>query len=112
LIVDEALRRRALDELGPLGDALARTALEVGRLEMELGVATWEASHGTVRAHRGVLVLPNDLHARVTAAPGSVDAITRAVAAAVAGGDPLASLYDLVLRAGGVGPPSKSSAYR
>lgn len=104
---DEPLRRRALDVLGPYGDPLAREALEAGGVEVEHAVATWESSHGTVQAHRVVLVLPAEVHARVSASPAAHDALSAALASALVAWDPAGrtTLYDLRLR---VGAPDRS----
>ncbi|GEM_PF-2031141 len=91
---DEGLRRLALDELGPLAPPLAREALEAGVLEVERDVLAWEGSHGRVRAHRVVLRLVPELCARVNETPSALDALTAAVATAVAAvaGNALAEL--------------------
>lgn len=95
---DVTLRRLALDVLGPLGDPRAREALEQGAAEVEPGVATWEGSHGAVMAHRVTLVLPEELHARVTESPAVLDALAAAFARAIA--TPLTTLYDFRVRVG------------
>lgn len=95
---DAALRRLALDALGPLGDPRAREALEQGAAEVEPGVATWEGSHGTVMAHRVTLVLPEELHARVAESPAVLDALAAAFAGAIS--TPLTTLYDFRVRVG------------
>ena len=99
MIADETLRLRALDALGPLGDALAREALEAGTVRVEHAVAIWEASHGTVQAHRVVLEVPAELHARAAASPAAEDALSAAFAAALADADVSGktSLYDFRL---------------
>ena len=84
-VPDEPLRLRALEALGPLGDELARAALEAGVILVEHDVRTWEGSHGTVHAHRVVLVLPAELHARVAGVGHAAqDALAAALAAAMA----------------------------
>jgi hypothetical protein len=104
-VPDEPLRIRALDALGPLGDALARAALESAALFVENDVLAWEGSLGTVHAHRIVLVLPEDVHARLVANDGArhaaKDALAAALAAAMAerAGQAVA---DVVLEAGDV----------
>lgn len=110
MIGDDALRRRALDALGPLGEAGAREALEAGGVEVELAVATWEGSHGTVQAHRVTLVLPADLHARVSASPATLDALSAAFASAIS--TPLTTLYDFRVRVGSVDRLRGTGPYR
>ncbi len=92
--VDEGLRLLALDVLGPLGQPLAREALETGALEVHPHVMTWQGSLGVVEGHLVVLWLDPDLCASVNALPSAVDALTAAVAAAVAkvSGNALAEL--------------------
>ena len=99
---DEALRRLALERLGPHAPALAREALERGSLEVEPGVLQWQGSLGTVNAHKVKLSLEVELLARVRPVPSVVDALTAAVAAAVATGSGEA-LADLEL--GPLGSP-------
>jgi hypothetical protein len=87
-VPDEPLRLHTLDALGPLGDALARAALESAALLVENDVLAWEGSHGTVHAHRIVLIVPEDLHARLVANDAArhaaMDALSAALAAAMA----------------------------
>ncbi len=83
-VVDEHLRIRALDALGPLGDAVAHEALEDGSIEVEHDVRAWEGSNGTVHGHRVVLMLPADLHARAVASHATLDGLSAALAAAMA----------------------------
>lgn len=82
--VDEQLRRRAIDILGPLGDEVAREALEVGAVAVEHDVLAWEGSHGTIHAHRVVVLAPAALHARVVASHAARDGLSAALAAAMA----------------------------
>lgn len=100
-VPDEPLRIHALDALGPLGDAVARSALESGAILVEHDVLAWEGSHGPVRAHRIVLVLPDDLHAGLVASHAAKDALAAALAAAMAerAGHAVA---DVVVEAGAV----------
>jgi hypothetical protein len=107
---DEPLRIRALEALGPLGDALARSALESGSVLVEHDVLAWEGSHGTVHAHRVVVVLPDDLHARLIVSHAAKDALSAALAAAMAerAGHAVA---DVVVEAGVV-EHSMSGPYR
>ena len=81
---DEPLRIRALEVLGPLGDALARTALESGSVAVEHDVLAWQGSHGTTHAHRVVVVVEPELHARVVTSHAARDALSAALAAAMA----------------------------
>lgn len=83
-VPDEALRIHALEALGPLGDVLARVALEEGSILVEHDVLAWEGSHGTVHAHRVIVVLPADVHARFAASDVSSHAAKDALAAALA----------------------------
>jgi hypothetical protein len=83
-VPDEALRIHALEALGPLGDVLARVALEEGSVLVEHDVLAWEGSHGTVHAHRVIVVLPADVHARFATSDASSHAAKDALAAALA----------------------------
>lgn len=83
-VVDEDLRVRARGALGPLGDALAQDALEHGAVVVERDVRAWEGSHGTVHGHRIVVLLPEDLRARVVARHAAMDGLCAALAAAMA----------------------------
>jgi len=98
-VPDEPLRIHALEALGPLGDELARAALESGSILVEHDVRAWEGSHGTVRAHRVVVVLPDDVHARLIAGYAAKDALAAALAAAMAERTGQA-VADVVLEAG------------
>jgi hypothetical protein len=97
--VSESLRHAALDALGPLGHGLAREALETGYLEVTPDVATWEASHGTVRGDRVVVRVPADLAARLLEAPAAQDELAHAISAALASSGSHA-LYDLAFDVG------------
>ena len=81
---DDPLRLRALEVLGPHGDALGQTALETGTVSVDHDVRAWEGSHGTVRAHRVVLAVPAELHARLMESYAARDGIAAALAAAMA----------------------------
>lgn len=87
-MTDEALRRRALDFVGPLGDALAREALEHGEVIVAPAGVAWEGSLGTVQGHRVLLRASPEIHARLVAedAPAltAKDALQAALAAALA----------------------------
>jgi len=97
----EALRRQALEELGPLAPALAHDALTAAGITIDADVLAWEGSLGTVHAHRVFLALDEALLLGVRAAPAVVDALTAAVAAALSR-TPRVALAELVftLRAG------------
>jgi hypothetical protein len=113
-IHDEALRIRALEALGPLGDILGRAALEEGSVLVEHDVLAWEGSHGTVHAHRVIVVVPANVHARFAAidvsSHAAKDALAAALSAAMAerAGHAVA---DVVVEAG-VGAPTVSGPYR
>jgi acetylornithine deacetylase/succinyl-diaminopimelate desuccinylase-like protein len=84
---DDALRVRALEVLGPLGDALAREALERGIVLVEHDVRSWQSSHGTVRGHRVVVALPEELLLRIDArhaGHATRDSLAASLAAAMA----------------------------
>jgi hypothetical protein len=93
------LRPRALEVLGPLGDVLARDIIEAADIDVVPNVASWEGSHGRVRADRIVLTIPKDLHEALARKPAARHALEAAFAAAVAE-EPLTSLYELVLEPG------------
>lgn len=113
-VPDEALRIRALEALGPLGDALARIALEEGSILVEHDVLAWEGSHGTVHAHRVIVVLSADVHDRFAASDVSShaakDALSAALAAAMAERGAHA-VADVVIE-GGVVDHATSGPYR
>src|SRR5690606_6967587 len=93
------LRPRALEALGPLGDVLAREVIEVADIDVVPGVASWEGSHGRVRADRVILTVPQELFDAVTKRPSARHALEAAFAAAVAE-EPRVSLYELAVEAG------------
>jgi hypothetical protein len=95
--MDEQLKHRALEVLGPLGDELAREALALSDVEVTPGVHSWEGSHGRVRADRVLLVMPQETYDRLK--PAIRHALEVAFAVAVAQ-EPLTSLYELVIEAG------------
>ena len=92
--VDDPLRRAALERLGPLASPVARDALERGVLEVEPDVLAWEGSLGAIHGHRVFVGVDAELFHLISAAPAVVDALTAAVAAAIAerGGSALAEL--------------------
>jgi hypothetical protein len=106
---DDALRLLAIERLGPFGEPRARAALEFGIVEVEPAVLAWEGSSGTVSGHRVILVLTPTLADEVNAAPVVVDALTAAIAAAIA--EPTGnSLAELVIRGGAMRP--RETPYR
>lgn len=106
---DDALRRRALDALGPLGHGVAREALETGALEVERDVAAWEASHGTVHGDRVVVRVEAAVVARILETPAAQDELAHAISAALAA-DGARTLYDLAFDVSEV--PRDGSPYR
>lgn len=107
---DEALRLLAVERLGALAHPLAIEALESGSLTVEPDVLVWSGSLGTVHGHRVLLAVESSLCARVHESPAAVDALTAAIAAAVAqrSGNALANL-DIV---GRKAEARRSSPYR
>lgn len=96
--------------LGPLGDALARAALESGVVLVEHDVRSWEGSHGTVHGHRVIVATSAELKAHVDTEHATKDALAAALSAAMAerGGH---SVVDVRIDVGA--PPSgPSSPYR
>ena len=83
-VADEPLRLRALEVLGPLGDVLAREALESGSVTVEHDVLAWEGSHGSMHAHRVVVLLPEELTAQLASNHAAKDALAAVLAAAMA----------------------------
>lgn len=81
---DDGLRLIALDRLGVHAPPLAREALENGVTELEPDVLAWNGTLGMVHGHLVVLWLDPDTCARVKESPGTVDALTAAIAAAIA----------------------------
>jgi hypothetical protein len=108
-VVDEALRRRALEVLGALGAALARDALESGSVEVEHDVLTWQGSHGPVRAHRVIVSVERVLHAQLLASHAARDGLVAALSAAMAERRDEA-VADVRLEQGSA--PSSSGPYR
>ncbi len=108
---DEGLRLLALGRLGALSSPLAREALESGVVEVEPDVLAWSGSMGMIHGHLVVLWLDPELAHRVNEAPSAVDALTAAVASAVAkvSGNALAELKILGRANGG---PARASPYR
>jgi hypothetical protein len=104
------LRPRALEALGPLGDVLAREVIEAADIAVVPGVASWEGSHGRVRADRVVLTVPPELFEAVGRKPSTKHALEAAFAAAVAE-EPHTSLYELVVERG-ASQRGKAGPYR
>ena len=102
---DDRLRRLALERLGAFGPELAREALESGVVIVEPDVLAWTGSSGAMHGHRVVLRCKQTLAARVNSTPSAVDALTSALAAAMAsdGGNALA---ELAVIAGEGAPPA------
>ena len=109
-VEDDHLRIAALEALGPLGEPLAREALEAGAVSVEHDVLAWEGTQGTMHGHRIVVTLEAQVHARVVASYAAVDGLQAALAAAMAerGGHAVA---DVRIEAGPPRAPS-SSPYR
>jgi hypothetical protein len=80
----DALRRAALDALGPQGDVRARDALVHGALEVTSDVARWQASRGPFEGVGVTLWLDGERLDRIAAAPAVNDVLRAAIAAAVA----------------------------
>jgi 2-keto-3-deoxy-galactonokinase len=83
-LVDDALRLRALDVLGPLGDALAREALATGGVAIEHDVIAWQGTRGPMHGHRVVVMTSDALHAQLETSHAAKDALAAALAAAMA----------------------------
>jgi hypothetical protein len=93
------LRAVALDALGPAGDALARRALEHGRVSLEAAGPGWESSHGHVAATGITLWVDAETLGRLDESPFSRDALERAFGVAMAR-RPLESMTQLSVRWG------------
>ena len=109
-IADELLRLRAIEALGPLGDELAREALERGAVAVEHDVLAWEGSHGTRHGHRVYVTLASELHERVVASHMAMDALSAALATAMAE-RPGQSMSDVHLEPG-LADPLTGGPYR
>ncbi len=110
-VTDETLRIRALEALGPLGDAVARDVLAHGSVAVEHDAMEWEGSSGRVRAHRVIVVAPPELHARFEGSHAARDALTAALAAAMTArrGEVVG---DVVVEPGTLEPPMSVGPYR
>jgi hypothetical protein len=80
----EALRRAALEILGPFGDARAERILTTADLDIEADVAVWEGSEGQVHGHRVRLGVDGAGLAQLQLSPAVADAVTAALSAALA----------------------------
>jgi hypothetical protein len=109
--LDDALRRRALDLVGPEGHEIASEALASGAIELERDVSSWEGSAGTVRGHRAYVVVPAELLGRVASSMMAQDGLAWAIAAALAE-RPGEALFDLRYEAGAVDTPHDGGPYR
>jgi hypothetical protein len=81
---DNGLRLLSIERLGELAPPLAREALENGTTDIEPDVLAWNGTFGMVHGHLVVLWLDPELCLRVLAVPSVVDALTKAIARAVA----------------------------
>ena len=81
---DEGLRLLSLQQIGEHAPPFAREALEIGVLEVQPNVLAWNGTLGMVHGHLVVLWLDPDTCTRVNETPSAVDALTAAIAAAVA----------------------------
>ena len=81
---DEGLRLLAISKLSELSPPLAREALDLGVVEVESNVLAWNGSYGMVHGHLVVLWLDPDTAQHVNETPSVVDALTAALASAVA----------------------------
>lgn len=94
MIEDPRLRARALAALSAYAPPLAGQALDEGLLA-RAPAGSWEGSAGTMHGERVVLHVAANLHAQLEESPAAVDALTAAVAAAIA--EDRAVLTDLAL---------------
>lgn len=83
-VSDEHLRVRALEALGPLGEPLAREALERGVVAVQHDVLAWEGTQGTMHGHRIIVTVDAELQPRVVASYAALDSLSAALAAAMA----------------------------
>jgi hypothetical protein len=96
-VTPEALRRGALDALGPHADERALDVMRRATILLERSVRRWIASAGDVEAHRVTLAVDAGTLGLVRAAPAVADALCRAIAVAIAR-RPGETLLELVLR--------------
>ncbi|MBS2015180.1 MAG: hypothetical protein JST00_19975 [Deltaproteobacteria bacterium] len=83
-VPDDRLRVRALEALGAFGDEIARAVLASGAVALEHDAMEWDGSSGHVRAHRVVVTVEAELHARFHASHAANDALVAALSAAMA----------------------------
>ena len=83
-VPDDRLRLRALEALGAFGDDVARDVLSSGAVAVEHDAMEWDGSSGHVRAHRVVVVVEAELHARFRASHAANDALAAALSSAMA----------------------------
>ncbi|WP_394823623.1 hypothetical protein [Pendulispora albinea] len=88
------LRRLALASAAALDDGTVEQALRSGTIWIRHTIATWESSEGTTLGHLVGLSLDAALLARIAPEPPVVDALTVAIAEAIAQ-RPLESLREL-----------------
>jgi hypothetical protein len=93
----EALRRAALEALGPHADERAIDALRHSAFTVTTGAARWNASAGPIEAHVVTLALDAKRLGRLRAVPAIADALCAAVASAIAA-QPGETLLELALR--------------
>jgi hypothetical protein len=93
----EGLRRAALDALGPAADERALDALRRCAISLAPSVARWDASQGTVEAHRVTLSADAGTLGLLRSAPALIDALCAALAAVIAT-RPGEALLELSLR--------------
>lgn len=98
-VPDDRLRIRALEALGGLGDETARAVLSCGSVAVEHDAMEWDGSAGHVRAHRVIVTVEAELHARFTASYAARDALTASLAKAMAD-RPGETVGDVVVEAG------------
>jgi hypothetical protein len=92
----EALRRAALEALGEHADERARDALAHATIAVVPAVARWSGSSGAVEGHRVELGVDARTLGTLRAVPSVVDALSAALASAVAL-RPGEALHDLAL---------------
>jgi hypothetical protein len=91
------LRRLALDALGEHSDERARDALIHATVTLSETTSRWEGSAGRVEAHHVTLGLDARRLGALRGAPALIDALSAAIATAIAS-RPREALLDIVLR--------------
>lgn len=84
LLDPDRLRERARALLGPHADTLTISVIDRAHWTLEPDASSWDSSHGLVRAHRVVLVLPSTVVDAIAARPSVHDALVAVVARAFA----------------------------